>query len=696
MSFRTIRPSFSGENSGSMSNQSTQSTSESATGSDSRRVRNEKDAETSNISTKRRRVPDSVTRNACLNCKKARAKCDGKKPCKRCASRIETSECIYEVHIKHAKEELVKQIKELMAKDHLTDQILQALSTEEQVPEILSRLKKGETYEAIVSWLGRSSIEEDGEFSPGGSQSQQSMFDSPDHDMDGANLTAFRWSSVTSDTAILDHLFQLFFAWIHPVHTLFSEGRFVDSYKHQSKTYCSAMLVNAICAMACHLHSSSDGDVVDFEQLGRDFSDAARSAIDVEDTSITTAQAFAVMFLIESTRTDALRASSYLKFATSILSKVDYSEVDGFQEVWKSTSQGVHNLNRLVVPAPFHFHTNGLSEWAQITFQVPPAVRHDYFEKFEYSDTKLDEAKWYFYRQPHDRCPAWPGLLGTTNRQKWKLNSIISEVTTTMYSTSGAPIQARQILDFYRRFVSWRRELPASIADTESNSSQALPHVLSLLILYENAVVQLLRPLLNLQGFPVATVEETIWKHAQSGLFLLDEHYRTQFTCRYQTVLQMFSVLHLADVVARFFPGGVEGHGKDGPNAIRFGIESLAQSRAGCPVANPLVEMLQKTARECSIRFDASQSGGMPSRLSTVHVNRIDDMIDACTRFSYVQPTDEIHDRYSRSFSADWTADAAAFGFHEPALGTRRLAPPSAEERGAQNLMQIRNLLNTS
>ena len=74
MSFRKIRPSF-GDSSASTSNPS-QPTSES-TGSDPRRVRAEKEAaETSNssLSSKRRRVPESVTRNACLNCKKARAK----------------------------------------------------------------------------------------------------------------------------------------------------------------------------------------------------------------------------------------------------------------------------------------------------------------------------------------------------------------------------------------------------------------------------------------------------------------------------------------------------------------------------------------------------------------------------------------------------------------------------------------------
>jgi hypothetical protein len=82
MSFRKIRPSNFAD-SASPSTPS-QSTSES-TGNDPGHLRRaETDIDAGNISTaatqagnstsKRRRVPESVTRNACLNCKKARAK----------------------------------------------------------------------------------------------------------------------------------------------------------------------------------------------------------------------------------------------------------------------------------------------------------------------------------------------------------------------------------------------------------------------------------------------------------------------------------------------------------------------------------------------------------------------------------------------------------------------------------------------
>jgi len=276
--------------------------------------------------------------------------CDGKKPCKRCALRVETAECIYEIHIKHAKEELVKQIKELRAKDHLTDLILQALSTDEKVPEILQRLKNGETYESIVECLGRTAINDDFEaLSP--RESQLSAVETQgDVEMAGSGTGPFRWTTVTSDMGILDHLFQLYFAWIHPVHTLFSEGLLVDSYKRQSDKFCSSILVNAICALACHLHSGTETEDVDFEQMGVEFSDAVREDIDADDQSITTIQAFAVMFLVDCGRANALRASSYLRLAyTNLVVATKRTGGGGYDEVWRNTVRGVRNLSMSVL-----------------------------------------------------------------------------------------------------------------------------------------------------------------------------------------------------------------------------------------------------------------------------------------------------------------------------------------------------------
>lgn len=408
------------------------------------------------------------------------SQCDGRKPCKRCASRVESSECIYKVHVKHAKEDLVKQIKELERRDNLNEQILQALSTDERLPEILQRLRNGETYESIGDWLDRSTPFEGPDNSPPGIL-QHSALEPSDSDMGGMSVP-FRWTSVTSDSTILDHLFQLYFAWIHPVHTLFSEGHFVNSYKHQSGIYCSSILVNAICAMACHLHTPTDAGQVDFEQLGEDFTDAVRMNLDAEDFSITAVQSLAVMFLVDCARAQSLRASAYLALAVSSLSNVKYEATEGFREVWRDTINGVQNLNVSVhYPLVLLAHTNGYSEWALATCQVPTAISYVPEGWITEIDSKLDDAKWYFYRYINDQCPAWPGLLATTNREKSKLMRIVHDVATMMYSQQGSPVSTEQVLQQYSRLVAWREGLPRVLGDVENNASQTLPHVLSLL-----------------------------------------------------------------------------------------------------------------------------------------------------------------------------------------------------------------------
>jgi hypothetical protein len=388
ISLRNIRPA-SGDGSASGSNPPPSSTSEN-TGTDPRRNRDdnrEGGGEGNSTASKRRRVPESVTRNACLNCKKARAKvrsdyslstrlepvlaqpcarspprgkvgfsftdrpqCDGQKPCKRCATRVETAECIYEVHIKHAKEELVKQIKELKAKDHLTERILNALIEEsEKVLEIVERLQNRERYESIVEWLGHSTIEDLDSTSPRTSH-HSTTFEASDHEMGGMTLST-KWTSVKCDDAVFNHLFSLYFAWVHPVHTLFDEGYFSDNYKRHLSDYCSDSLVNAICAMACHLcnvDSAPGAEEQDFEQLGEFFSDAAIANLDPKEHSITNAQTFAVMFLVDCARSKGLRAASYLREATSALPTLDfarYRRVEGFEQVWKHTVRGIRNLN---------------------------------------------------------------------------------------------------------------------------------------------------------------------------------------------------------------------------------------------------------------------------------------------------------------------------------------------------------------
>lgn len=212
-------------------------------------------------------------------------------------------------------------------------------------------------------------------------------------------------------------------------------------------------------------------------------------------------------------------------------------------------------------------------------------------------------------------------------------------------------------------------------------------------ILYSTSVVQLLRPLLNWEGFPNESLESILWEHAQEGLFLLDQHYRTQYTCRYQSVLQMFAVLHLCDVIARTYSNRGGSHIKDAPRAIRFGIECLEQSKEGFAIAGPLQELLRQTAIECSVQLPP-KNDALAGTTDRQRRYQMDDFIDACTHPTYVQPVLEIQAKFSATLVADWVAQAPAWGLLDFNTYLGKQTTKSEEEHGAQNLMHIQNLLN--
>ncbi|KAK3372350.1 fungal-specific transcription factor domain-containing protein [Podospora didyma] len=102
---------------------------------------------------KRRRGLGVVTPNACTECRKKRAKCDGQKPCSRCKAQKDV-ECVYEIPVRQSKETLRHEIDQLRRQQRSSDQVLAALVRPELVEEVLTRLRSGQTIDVISEWLG--------------------------------------------------------------------------------------------------------------------------------------------------------------------------------------------------------------------------------------------------------------------------------------------------------------------------------------------------------------------------------------------------------------------------------------------------------------------------------------------------------------------------------------------------------------
>ncbi|KAK7428078.1 hypothetical protein QQZ08_005317 [Neonectria magnoliae] len=105
-----------------------------------------------NSHSKRRRGLGVVTPNACTECRKKRAKCDGQRPCGRCKGQKDI-ECVYEVPVRQSKENLRAEIENLRHRQRSNDQVFAALVRPEHWEEILTRLRGGQSVESVSEWL---------------------------------------------------------------------------------------------------------------------------------------------------------------------------------------------------------------------------------------------------------------------------------------------------------------------------------------------------------------------------------------------------------------------------------------------------------------------------------------------------------------------------------------------------------------
>ncbi|KFA81611.1 hypothetical protein S40288_09581 [Stachybotrys chartarum IBT 40288] len=109
---------------------------------------------------KRSRVPGAIVSNACTECRKKRAKCDGKEPCSRCKAQ-KSAECVYEIPLRRSKGTLRTELESLRHGVRSREQIFAALIHSDLREDILSRLRDGYPVEAITNWLEGASSSHD-------------------------------------------------------------------------------------------------------------------------------------------------------------------------------------------------------------------------------------------------------------------------------------------------------------------------------------------------------------------------------------------------------------------------------------------------------------------------------------------------------------------------------------------------------
>lgn len=151
-----------------------------------------------------------------------------------------------------------------------------------------------------------------------------------------------QWTAVVEDEDLADHLMALYFAWVHPVHMLFSEHHFVESFGAGQTLYCSHSMVNAICALGCVYSEDFRGSspAVMFDIFYN------RAKVEVENevqTSHTLSITYAMLFLIEMCKGEATQAAPHLRLAVETLRLCDRRR--WAPEAVEISNWGIHTLN---------------------------------------------------------------------------------------------------------------------------------------------------------------------------------------------------------------------------------------------------------------------------------------------------------------------------------------------------------------
>ncbi|KAL8966860.1 MAG: hypothetical protein Q9183_003180 [Haloplaca sp. 2 TL-2023] len=424
---------------------------------------------------KKRRAPGTVAIIACAQCRKARQKESLLKEIanlRRDNTRLQT----INEQVSSDAADLQQQHQGLQDSHNWQQIVLDEIGRNGHDREIIRKLRAGETSEAIARWLcEQEPISHNMHIIPPDERSLLDIVSAFEHHyrrQDGlghgkdSDTFRYKWTQVTSSRTLLGHLFDLYFTWVHPVHMLFSELAFKESFRTNDSTYCSPALVNAICAMACHLVDKGDleGDIDDVSTLGNGFMNQARREVLPQNyTQMTSVQALAVMYLSDLSAGKARSAIGYLRASAEFLKA---AEVDGQSaEAREITLWGIQTLNT---------SSTGITYQKLYAPEIPPMIR------FEHVDMYGDDDIWRFYRTDGDPgdVPVRPSHTIMTASHQAGLFRIIHE-SLNLYCGLRGLVTAESALMLYRRYTDWAEDLPLPLTQVEFEE-RPLPHVLFL------------------------------------------------------------------------------------------------------------------------------------------------------------------------------------------------------------------------
>ncbi|KAH7018227.1 fungal-specific transcription factor domain-containing protein [Microdochium trichocladiopsis] len=603
---------------------------------------------------KRRRGLGVVTPNACTECRKKRAKCDGNKPCGRCKSQKDV-ECVYEVPVRQSKENLRTEIDSLRREKRQSDSILSALHRSDLAQEVIQRLRTGHKVEDIADWLsGYSSAEVPGPVPP---ISQLSNFGRTNEPMTGITLpplggylgmisspssfaapmapspvpsqqhpnpfrnsqdfgsnspwdfsshsqgsgrsdsyaehmqwsaeprmprvgswvqaqsptdnsqrypgveqvlatpgaqyskaTPVRWTLVTRDAALVQHLLALYFCWEYPTFASLSKEHFLTDFWASRPRFCSQILVNALLALGCRFssHPHTRADPNDPYTSGDHFFKEALRLFHQEKNhhSLTTIQALGIMSIREAScgrdSESWYYAGQSMRLAFEMgLHYVDQNGNEDEVAVQSATFWGAFALDHA---------------WSLATGSLPQSSCYPHLPPKPAIVDDVEASQWKPYTDdgsdnlgaPLQRSCEQPSNVRSVYKCFCELSELVHQSLYVLHSP-GKPVTSRDLLSIYTQYLNWYESIPEVLRLGHNFT----PAVLFAHMYYHFAILLLFRPLIKLRIIGSSILPRDVCSQAADAIQGLLRSYAQLYTLRRTPsfvpyFLLTSSIMHLA------------------------------------------------------------------------------------------------------------------------------------------------------
>lgn len=374
--------------------------------------------------------------------------CDQKQPCSNCVKA--TQDCIYDQAQDGRRRAARKRnVEELEHKRDALDTILDALrdSNDDNVQELLRLIRSHAPLDEINQFaatcigdicedqLATLAVTLDVTQPRRSVLSINALIDTPP-----IKVPARPWTSVTDDDELVSHLISIYFTWVHPVHPALVKDMFVAHMAagDLQSQYCSPILVNSICAMACQISDHTEALTVpgDYTSRGRSFLEEAMGLWTeaAARPCLTTLQAGQPLAL-------ALIAIGKDRISTSYIDQMNDIALDLLCAAQRE------DLEHL---APYAYKSLSLAMWALHGLTVDHAIAfmrsRDCLAPAIERPTAIDdcfqsESVWYPYPETE---PEMPAKLGEYAVYQYELDSLGADISRFLFGAQGRDDFGRQ------------------------------------------------------------------------------------------------------------------------------------------------------------------------------------------------------------------------------------------------------------